>query len=339
MSTTIAYSHKGGYWKTKYSFFACFMRSVGRKFFSSASVGATAVPEDASRALNEEQKSNIESLIWKHNSKDDSKRTNFYGVPGNSGISVAFNDRVSSNKIYKSISLEGSNNIANNSVNTFVVNSDNNPNKQFSIGPVKDKGGMLYGHIGLSNLIAAGSNIKALGTFEVTASAPGFLQVGASENAMAIRINPKTNIPVTKSSVTGNSNIGVSPSSKYFFVTEGGNAYSIDGNLISSGADISSASYNDDKFGLPYDLDFSLANSSPAFILFRNSSLQAGDVTAIGAGDYNKIATLCEITPQDINGAPPRGQYAQAEIVFGNQPYELFALNVNYETTDLDHSK
>ena len=339
MSTTIAYSHKGGYWKTKYSFFACFMRSVGRKFFSSASVGATAVPEDASRALNEEQKSNIESLIWKHNSKDDSKRTNFYGVPGNSGISVAFNDRVSSNKIYKSISLEGSNNIANNSVNTFVVNSDNNLNKQFSIGPVKDKGGMLYGHIGLSNLIAAGSNIKALGTFEVTASAPGFLQVGASENAMAIRINPKTNIPVTKSSVTGNSNIGVSPSSKYFFVTEGGNAYSIDGNLISSGADISSASYNDDKFGLPYDLDFSLANSSPAFILFRNSSLQAGDVTAIGAGDYNKIATLCEITPQDINGAPPRGQYAQAEIVFGNQPYELFALNVNYETTDLDHSK
>ena len=88
------------------------MRSVGRKFFSSASVGATAPSEAVSSRLNEEQKSTIESLIWKHNSKDDTKRTNFYGVVGNSGISVAFNDKVSSNKIYKSISLEGSNNIA-----------------------------------------------------------------------------------------------------------------------------------------------------------------------------------------------------------------------------------
>ena len=236
MSTTIAYSHKGGYWKTKYSFLACFMRSVGRKFFSSASVGATAPSEAVSSRLNEEQKSTIESLIWKHNSKDDTKRTNFYGVVGNSGISVAFNDKVSSNKIYKSISLEGSNNIANSSFNTFVVNSDNNPNKQFSIGPVQDKGGMLYGHIGLSKFIAAGSNVRALGTFEVTASAPGFLPVGASENAMAIAINSKTNIPVTKSSVTGKS--------KYFFVTEGGAAYSIDGKPINFGnADISAASY------------------------------------------------------------------------------------------------
>ena len=109
--------------------------------------------------------------------------------------------------------------------------------------------------------------------------------------------------------------------------------------LITTGADISKASYNDAKFGLPYDLDFSRVNSSPPFILFRNSNLQSTDVTAIGAGEYTKIVTLCEITPQDINGAPPRGQYAQAEIVFGNQPYELFALNVNYETTDLDHSK
>ena len=332
MSTTIAYSHKGGYWKTKYSFLACFMRSVGRKFFSSASVGATAPSEAVSSRLNEEQKSTIESLIWKHNSKDDTKRTNFYGVVGNSGISVAFNDKVSSNKIYKSISLEGSNNIANSSFNTFVVNSDNNPNKQFSIGPVQDKGGMLYGHIGLSKFIAAGSNVRALGTFEVTASAPGLLPVGASGNAIAIRINSKTNIPVTKSSVTGKS--------KYFFVTEGGAAYSIDGKPINFGnADISAASYNDAKFGLPYDLDFSRVNSSPPFILFRNSNLQSTDVTAIGAGEYTKIVTLCEITPQDINGAPPRGQYAQAEIVFGNQPYELFALNVNYETTDLDHSK
>jgi hypothetical protein len=52
-----------------------------------------------------------------------------------------------------------------------------------------------------------------------------------------------------------------------------------------------------------------------------------------------QTVNVIEITPQEINGAPPRGQYAQADIVLGSAPYELYAINVNYEPTDLDHSK
>jgi len=354
MSTTIAYSHKGGYWKTKYSFFACFMRSVGRKFFSSPSIGATEGTGSVLDSLGggtagEGLSISLQSLIWKHNSVDDDKRTNFYGVPGGSGISVAFNDRVSSNKIYKSISLEGSNNIADSALNTFVVNSDNNPNKQFSIGPVKDKGGMLYGHIGLSGSVADGSNIRVLGSLKITGliEGEGFYPFGPPEallegigaggnvipgydRGMAITVNPDTNIPITKSSVTGNS--------KYFFVVEDGSAYSIDGNEINL-SNISSASYSDPQFGLPYDLDF-LTVDFASFIIFENSDFSVTDSFTQFPEDINdKTVTLCEITPQNINGTPPRGQYAQAEILFGTEPYELFALNVNYETTDLDHSK
>ncbi len=330
------------------------MRSVGRKFFSSPSLGVIGAEPTVGNFLDvlqgqEDLTTSFQSLIWKHNSKDDSKRTNFYGISGNSGISVAFNDRVSSNKIYKSISLEGSNNIANNSVNTFVVNSDNNPNKQFSIGPVKDKGGMLYGHIGLSNSIADGSNIRVLGSLKITGliEGEGFYPFGPPEalpegigaggnvipgydRGMALTVNSDTNIPITKSSVRGNS--------KYFFVLESGDAYSIDGNPINI-SDISNASYSDPQFGLPYDLNF-LTVDFGSFIIFENSNFNATDsFTAFPEGLSGQAATLCEITPENINGAPPRGQYAQAEIVFGNQPYELFALNVNYETTDLDHSK
>ena len=58
-----------------------------------------------------------------------------------------------------------------------------------------------------------------------------------------------------------------------------------------------------------------------------------------GLSALNTGATLLEITPQEINGTPPRGPYAQAEIALGSAPYELFSLNVNYEPTDLDHSK
>ena len=45
------------------------------------------------------------------------------------------------------------------------------------------------------------------------------------------------------------------------------------------------------------------------------------------------------LTPGVLNGAPPRGQFAQVNLSLGSQPYELYALNLNYEPTDLDHTK
>ena len=66
----------------------------------------------------------------------------------------------------------------------------------------------------------------------------------------------------------------------------------------------------------------------------------SGAVTEIfSLQEGSQVVTLIEVTPQEINGAPPRGQYAQADIALGSAPYELFSLNVNYEPTDLDHSK
>jgi hypothetical protein len=48
---------------------------------------------------------------------------------------------------------------------------------------------------------------------------------------------------------------------------------------------------------------------------------------------------LYEMSLEDINGSPPRGQYAQLNVSLGSEPYELYALNLNYEPTDLDHTK
>lgn len=65
--------------------------------------------------------------------------------------------------------------------------------------------------------------------------------------------------------------------------------------------------------------------------------------TALGAvqasvGVTEKIF-LYEMSLEDINGSPPRGQYAQLNVSLGSEPYELYALNLNYEPTDLDHTK
>jgi len=204
MPKTIAYSNKGGYWKTRYTWMASFMQKLGRKFFTSSVEFATGNNELY-----------LDKLIWKHNLNDDTKRTQFYGSKDGSGISVSFNDNVSNNKIYKSFSLEGTSNIEN-AINTFVVNADNNPNKQFSMGVVKDKGGILYGHIGQSNTLLDGSNIRVVGRFSLESFIPVSYSTGQYATPLINGItlgstgeadegSTFVDIPVKRSSVTNNS--------------------------------------------------------------------------------------------------------------------------------------
>ena len=96
-SATIAYSHKGGFWKTKYTYLAGWFGRVGRLFYSRK--GPSTTPD----------------VAWRHNS-DIAKRTAYYmdldQDPVGSGMSVSFNKNVSQNKIYKSLSIEGTSNIS-----------------------------------------------------------------------------------------------------------------------------------------------------------------------------------------------------------------------------------
>jgi hypothetical protein len=327
MPTTIAYSNKGGYWKTKYTWFASFMEKVGRKFFTSSIDGASTSAEYPS------------SLVWKHNVDDDNKRTNYYDQVGGSGVSVSFNDRVSSNKIYKSISLEGTSNIQDESFNTFVVNADNNPAKQFSMGRIKDKGGILYGHIGMSNTLLDGSNIEAIGTFKAATIFPASFIADFGNGPLLVFQSDNVSLRRNVSSVRGRS--------KYILMDSSGSFYSINGAPITSPLD-QTLNYDSDLFGEPLHLNVFTNVAGNTSIQFASLNSSFNEVTgSFTGGDYefneafslSVPTTLLEITPQEINGAPPRGQYAQADIVLGSQPYELYSINVNYEPTDLDHSK
>lgn len=352
MPRTIAYSNKGGFWKSTYTWYASFMGKIGRKFFSSSVDGARegfiGIPS---------------KLVWKHHLDDDTQRTNYYGEVGGSGISVSFNNNVSANKIYKSISIEGTSNIENNP-NTFIVNAENNPNKQFSIGTIKDKGGILYGHIGQSNTLLDGSNIKVVGRFSLESFIPVSYSTGqyATPTINGITLGSTgddnegstfVDIPVKRSSVTNNSKyiVKINPS-------EGSGLsefYTIFFDPIQLGPDVSYSDINVPplNFSDPAPIAeaiFPLGEVFPfqppvAYL----TPLEGGDIQM--NPQYNTtirdqiiaaqgpIVTLLEVTPQNINGAPPRGQYAQAEIALGSAPYELYSVSVNYEPTNLDHSK
>ena len=281
MPTTIAYSNKGGYWKTKYTWMASFMQKLGRKFFTS-SIDFTADSDSASYS---------NSLVWKHNSNDDTNRANFYGNQYGTGLSVSFNDKVSRNKIYKSFSLEGTGNI-DNGINTFIVNADNNPNKQFSMGRIKDKGGILYGHIGQSNTLLDGSNIKVIGSADVSSLDEGFLDAIVFESG-------DYNFRQKTESVTNNS--------KFLFFSND-SFYNLNFQDVSLSEGSSFAGVSADVVSLSSSGDGSVSfEKNGGFNMLPNPGLQTVNVI--------------EITPQNINGAPPRGQYAQADIALGSEPY------------------
>lgn len=314
-STTIAYSHKGGFWKTKYTFVAGWMARVGKLFYSGA-------------------KAPTAQATWRHNS-DSAQRTAYYisseTTPIGSGISVSFNKNVSQNKIYKSFSIEGTSNI--NGANTFVVNSDSDDVKSGSMGRMTNKGGVLYGHIGNSSVYLDGSNIRYVGRISSKATRDpnsennkyvyfylqGAERLKTNRASMYVLYDGSswynlTGEPTTidKSKTFGNNGVFIDE----FVKTVGELDLSVETQIVPIG-------------GVEVRMTASDVNN-------------AGNITTAINTNYNATTPylqLFEITPQQIDGAPPRGQYAQANIALGYNDYELFALNLNYEPTDLDHSK
>ena len=314
MSVTISYSHKGGYWKTQYTYFSSFMQRLGRKFFTSPISGTGASEEN--------------SLVWKHNSDDNTKRCSYYGNQIGSGFSVTFNDNVSSNKIYKSISLEATSNVGSSGVNSFISNLDNQPIKTFSTGPLSEKGGIMYAHIGQTNTTIDNSNLNVVGTMTTVGAQPSWS--GAGSNAGMTLAAGSFSLSQNRSSVVSTADNGtITRKSKYLAMASDGSLFDLAYRPITV----------DETFS------YSNLNTFPSYIQlldgggvrFSASSQALSGVTALPWSEESY--TILEVTQEVINGAPPRGQYAQAEFLLGTEPYEIYAINVNYEPTGLDHSK
>jgi len=119
---------------------------------------------------------------------------------------------------------------------------------------------------------------------------------------------------------------------------------------------------SDGYAGIPSDLTLSSqsfigSNTAPGVITleidFESAATYSEGLTAMEMYEtwFNETITnggdiysngeflLFSVTPNNINGDDMKGQTADATVLLGNQPYELYALNVEYSPTDLDHSK
>lgn len=320
-SKTIAFDNKNRFWKSEYTYSTTCFGNINKKFISFSQTTGTG-----------------NNQCWKH--EDNSPLNTFYG--GNqetSSIGVSFNDNVSTNKIYKSLSIEGSRTaIPSSDLNIFRANSDNERDKISTLGAVTEKGGILYGHVGNIGRNTS-SNISVVGKIEEVLEADS----SYTDTSGGTLISENWAKFIIKN---GNFN-NVSRNSRFFILKANGESgYLAVGQALPGIWGFSTAS--------PISLDGDLADS------VNNAYTPQGDDEdylikngIIIRGKYNSNALqnliepqegliLCAASPSNINGEQPKGQYAESFFIMNpgsGKGFEINAFNLNYEVTDLDHSK
>lgn len=380
-SVTVSFDNSDKFWKTRYSFVSSCYAWLNKTLSSFKGHGTTSVSND--------------DLIYLHDKTTEYNK--FHGgSPLSSAVQVSFNDKVSTNKIYKSMSVEGTQNIEN-ALTIVSVNSDNLPLKSYSLGRVKDKGGILYVGMG-KNLYNSSASVKCLGLITgVRPINPGSTKVPdeflpddyehpltnqistADEDAFdldrywAIRVSGNEFSAQSKANWDDEGGEVKYRGGLYFVkeVVEGGlgdyvgdydlmsqslltgtysalrdkkNLNDPDGQYAADMQDIGRPSA-DDTFDVPNQYngekilylrtDFDLSNGS-SFI----ETYFSQDGSDEGALNYEtKKYALYQVNPNTIFGDEPRGQYCDLTIALGTEKFEVYAFNVNYEPTNLDHSR
>ena len=296
-SKTIAFDNALKVWKTRYSFTPTNYAYLDKKM------------------LTGRENNTADELAWLHDVKG-ATINNFYNVQHHSELKTSFNKDLSANKIYKSLSLEGTENLKG-GASKFLANntSQKSQARDAAVGKLSEKGGILYANLG-RNPKTTGSNLKLAGV--VT----GAEQIFTGAN-------------------TGQTKYGFAyDSSLYLLKIDFINGFNLSSNLF----DIHISNENTSVFHQPNSEPGSELNAKLPNGLIVQSEVDLINVavsllnTEAEAGTLNYVYVR---TPNSVNGSDPKGQYADIELEFGTlgtEDFELDILNLNYEHTRLDHS-
>ena len=379
INKTIAFSNSGSFWKTRYSFISSCFAFLDKLFFSSPT------------------KANNGEICWEHNKNNAPKNTFYGGIPISSSISVTFNQNPSSNKVYKSFSLEGTSNIS--GLNSIIVNnsSDDTQRKNATISLLDERGGILYGNVGQIQKVT-GTNIKPIGIVSFIRDFPnGYTPTVEGNRLIGIEISSfisANNIPTSS-----DAKLFLSRSDESNTIADAfykvGNAYTpalantvveedVQGVLVQvNGAQdllLNNSDFSEDvsfdnyltlgdlhedfsrdiggnnyimvefnennsnhapSFVSPDDsaVDFLLHNPVPVYDSSQEGSAEQQQSFASNLQFFeDNTYILYAITPASAGGDDPKGQYADAVVTLGNENFELYALNLEYEGTQYDHS-
>lgn len=289
-------------------------------------------------------------VAWLH--QYGAQRCQWYDIPSTSAVAFTFNDLVSNNKMYRTLSIEGTNNIA--PIALLSVNNSRSANqiKQTQSVNFTEKGGIMYSGLTGSNLKTNKSvttlgnilDVRPFNYFQGVLTLEIDLNWVRGSKGKIFRDNTRNTALYT----VDFSNAG--QISKFLFPSGMGSPVSVC-NWQLSNTDIFKVSY---QFTQSFvgntllatidfnevlqqtDLDAVPSNMNDAFGYLTGlaSSEWGNPIDAIGQG-----ITLVAVTPDEVNGAKPQGQYADLIVTLGTNDYEVYAFNAYYEPNTLDHSK
>jgi len=340
MPKTFAFSNKGNYWKTRYSFLPCQYSTINKYMYS--------YPVNVfSGASNTDD----QCVAWLH--QYGAQRCRWYNIPSTSAVALTFNDLVSNNKMYRTLSIEGTNNVT--PLALLAVNNSRSANQVKEVQSVnfREKGGIMYSGLTGSSL-RSNKSITTLGTI-LNVTPLSYSQTGVL--TLSIELDwvrgAKGKIYQDNNRTTGLYTVDFSDAgqiTRFLFPSGIGSPVSIAnwqagddqifriptgttqawiGNELLCRLDFSEAQDAGYILNIPPDLDIAM--------LYLNTlagSEWSQDPEALGQG-----ITLVAITPDEVNGAKPQGQYADLIVSLGTNDYEVYAFNAYYEPNTLDHSK
>ena len=262
------------------------------------------------------------ALLWRH---DDGDGFNiFYGDdPVSSAIAVSFADFPSINKIYKTVSIEGTSNITGSSI--FQANSSSQASQlnASSVGPIVERGGINYAHIGKVVKQTTGDALKLVGKIEtITSLYDQDEQYGYDEDAFP------TALYIEVSPLGGGVTFGGGkPGYELAAMTPDG----VQNLLAENNIDLLETPDNEINI-VP------LANNSAYIVTYNPAQTTEAQIVSFFNSNQDSLYFI-ENSDVAINGDDPKGQYADMLISFGSNDFEVFALNAEYEAYDLDHRK
>lgn len=339
MPKTFAFSNKGNYWKTRYSFLPCQYSTINKSLYSYPVTVDSGTDDSEPKSIPYLHQYGAQICRW-------------YGTQSTSAVSFTFNDNVSANKVFRSLSIEGTNNL--NPTALLSVNNSRDPSQIKNTQAIRfnAKGGILYSGLSGSNQ-RTNKNVTTLGTIRRTDA----IDYNSGRLILSLEMDwvrgAKAKIYNGLTQTTGLYTVNYNDAgaiTKFTFPAPVGSPVSVanwqagDSTIFNTAVGGFSTNFlGPNQFLVAIDFNDIVAagflGSIPANISDASSVLvgQAGDTW--GFGPLGNGITLVALTPDDVNGAKPQGQYADLVVGLGTGDYEVFAFNAYYEPNTLDHSK